>query len=61
MRELFRLSEDEAAVIQLYRLLTDDTKAAILSLIMIQAEQANQQANQQADNVVAFAASMLNL
>lgn len=37
--ELYRLSEDESAVIQYYRLLpSDDSKAAFLSLLMAHAD-----------------------
>lgn len=55
MHELFRLSEDEAGLVQLYRVLSDDTKAAILTLVMLHAEQVSEQT----DNIVSFARATL--
>lgn len=47
-KELFRLSEDEVALIQCYRHLSEDAKAAILSMAMDQAASAIEQR----DNVI---------
>lgn len=49
--ELFRLREDEASLIQLYRTLSVEMQAAVLTMVMMQSAEAIQRA----DNVVAFA------
>lgn len=52
---LFRLTEDEASLVQLYRTLPADVKAAMLSLMMLQSEEVLHQDGDEG-NVAAFAA-----
>lgn len=54
MRELFRLSEDEALFIQLYRVLPTHAKAALFTLAELQASRIGQEA----DNIYPFVAGI---
>lgn len=51
-RELFRLSEDEAAVIQYYRTMTEQSRAAIMATLQLHSEQQHHDTG----NVVLFSA-----
>lgn len=44
-RELFRLSEDEAALVQFYRMLLPDSKAMLILTAQLQAEETQHAAN----------------